>query len=233
MWACVGSVTHKDHGRMPGIDAPGRHGGVDDSHSQSEGKRGHACACVLRRIQKSQKLHNTCIIYVALAVMSWSFPCFYRCTERVFFLLVVASGHVATLGGWKQQHSKTHRVFCVLDPGEYHPHKPALFHFATLLFCKIIFFCKSHKSEEHHGYQHLTHGAKWWWIYVILCSLVLCVLFTTYICIMSSSNVSYCVILVMTWDHRSKWAEVIFFTVHQMVTLTYVSTVHGALKINK
>lgn len=99
MWACVGSVTHKDHGRMPGIDAPGRHGGVDDSHSQSEGKRGHACACVLRRIQKSQKLHNTCIIYVALAVMSWSFPCFYRCTERVFFLLVVASGHVATLGG--------------------------------------------------------------------------------------------------------------------------------------
>lgn len=44
MWVCVGSVTYKKHGRMPGIDAFSRHGGVDDSPSCFVGV--NACTCM-------------------------------------------------------------------------------------------------------------------------------------------------------------------------------------------
>lgn len=46
MWVCVGSVTRKKRGRMPGIDAFSRHGGVDDSPSCSVGVNACTCLCV-------------------------------------------------------------------------------------------------------------------------------------------------------------------------------------------
>lgn len=72
VWACVGSVTYKQHGRMPGIDALSCYDDTDDSPSSSG--RGNAHVCVRARarcfqIRMGLALYNTKYVFLrALAV---------------------------------------------------------------------------------------------------------------------------------------------------------------------